>query len=212
MFYIDKNVIDRDTRIRIPLNTNDVLKLFKDESYVLYAWTDNKEIKNDFLHMRSDNFICKKHNLSYEEYNQIFSELSMFELNYILYKNYKNEVSIPSTEFERDACKMYWMDVIDCDIFTYLPLEVIASLNTKYYNAVTKLGLYSLISVSSDEYYCMTDWKFGEDSELYISEEIYKKDKTVIIDFTIYGKELNILLKYFKSTFKICDNRNDTLH
>ena len=143
--------MDDDERREMDIKYNKTSKFtyfdFDDSAFVLYAWTDKKKIRDDFIKMRSDNFILKvddiddefyhKFKVEYKEEYLDYRELRTYDYNkgkykeintlmtndeHLLFTEYIDEhisqILQPVCESEYMYLKDEFIDVLDLFLYT----------------------------------------------------------------------------------------------
>lgn len=189
--------------------------LIHNRPYILYAITDKKDYMKHFIDTRADIFYVTKKKISKELINDdTEKDFRWYSLEYREYISRYEKINILSTYYEYSKCVDNWFDeVIDkfeSTVFTYLTSDRINLYKDKYVNALTKIGLNTMIVISSGEEvdidYVFEDFHFLEiDDRLNSGISVKPPDPLTRnphfeCQFDIKSQSLNIFIKFFKST------------
>lgn len=195
LFYIEKNELKNNIEIIIPN---------KNGRFILYAFTTNKEYKNEFISTRIDYFKLVKKKMNKYECKLFKEKFKSHELKKYIYDNHDYKLPILSTEFEYNECHLYWFDTIfPVDIFDKINLEDISIFKDEYVDALKKLGLTTLVVINSDpedESSYFEDVEYDDDGKLLIRPSGIHKD--IMYEMDLEPKEVNVFISIFNSLFK----------
>ena len=184
----------------------------KNTGCVLYGYTMHKDEMIRFREERSNIFIYKTYHITRKEYRSLQLVLPEYELVRLLFKNIKTKAKLMTTSFEASMVDTCWIDFIfPPSSFPYIFPDITKTLKTKYTNALSIIGLNTLIKITDNEYYSFsnyTDIDYDENQPARI-HSVEKIEPYYEVSLDIGIKKLNTFINIFGFSFKKKKKKHD---
>ena len=207
LFYIKKSILPPE--ITYTVSMGDEIEVDDGVIYVFYAFTNSKKIKDKFISERIDDFIFFSRNISKEDYDEFAKSNENFRLSYIKYSNKDYDINLLTTRNEFTHCKFGWSELFcEKDTLSSLPYNLVNTIKWKYQEALTKLGLNSLVIAYDEELANLmmpSSLQFDDDCVFNIDDQEYhdKLGKIATVSLRLKPKEYNLYLHEFKKLYKL---------
>ena len=203
LIYTQVNLLSKSVLNTIP----DFYRLPKDNDIILYAYTNKKKIKNQFLKERKNIFLVKELKIDKEEFESYEKDLKKYKLSYYLFSDFHKTTEILCTHFEHVQVHEYWFDdFFTEESFSYLRMDLICSLKNKYIHALKNIGLNSLICIYDDidgERDMFHEIEYSDDySSVHVLHESVPYNRKIYRSFDIKVKDMNLFIHKYKELFK----------
>ena len=120
----------------------------QDDQYVLYGYTSDKTLSEEWIRDRSNSFILHVVRESKKYYNSLKSTFPTLEISWIKMHNRKKNVKILSTYFELECVQAYWKDFVLEDPSKVLDTKSLSLLTIENKKIIERLGLTTIFKIS----------------------------------------------------------------
>lgn len=201
--YVRKDKLPEMCRTTVPHQSD-----ANEEDQILYAITEKKDLKNEFIKQRIPVFTVITREYDKKEVNKILDKDKLLQLEVNIFKTKGKSCKILSTGFEYIECHSFWFEkVFDPDNFSFLNQDISKCLTDKYFNPLAKLAATTMMILVDYEFYdglyLFDELEYNDDtSSLFVSNNHTNRFPEEY-SFNLEPNEVNLFIKIYGKTMKV---------